>query len=64
MYARSTAFISLVYCENLRSYISRSFDLPMWTNLCANVIMQYAILVAQIALLAAIFIPFFSTDIT
>jgi len=63
MYARSTAFISLVFSENVRSYISRSFDLPIWTNLCSNWAMQVAICGAQVALWAAVLIPFFSTDI-
>merc|ERR1719270_2408341 len=33
MDARTVAFISLVWSENVRSYTSRSFDQPVWVNL-------------------------------
>jgi magnesium-transporting ATPase (P-type) len=62
-HARTVAFISLVWSENIRSYIARSFDKPFWVNLCGNKMMQYAILLAQLCLYAAVFIPGFSTDI-
>jgi len=63
MYARTTAFISLVFSENVRSYISRSFDLPIWVNLCTNKWMQLAILGAQLALWLAVLVPGFSDKI-
>lgn len=52
-----------VWSENIRSYIARSFDKPFWVNLCGNSMMQYAIVLAQIALYCAVLIPFLSTDI-
>jgi len=61
--ARTVTFISLVWSENIRSYIARSFDKPFWVNLCGNSMMQYAIVLAQIALYCAVLIPFLSTDI-
>merc|ERR1712151_595275 len=63
MDARTVAFISLVWSENVRSYTSRSFDKPVWVNLLANKQMQKAIVLAQIALYAAVLIPFFSDKI-
>jgi len=36
MDARTVAFISLVWSENVRSYTSRSFDQPAWINLFGN----------------------------
>ncbi|CAK8988855.1 Calcium-transporting ATPase 1 [Durusdinium trenchii] len=61
--ARTVTFISLVWSENIRSYIARSFDKPFYINLCGNRMMQYAIILAQLALYAAVFIPFFSDKI-
>merc|ERR1712070_274567 len=61
--ARTVAFISLVYSENIRAYISRSFNRPVWTKLCANVAMQKAIATAQVALYVAVFVPKLNTDI-
>jgi len=58
--ARTCAFISLVLSENIRAYISRSFERPCWINFLGNWNMQKAILAAQIALLCAVFIPGFS----
>jgi magnesium-transporting ATPase (P-type) len=55
--ARTVAFVSLVFCENVRSYTSRSFDQPIWRNLCGNIQMHKAILLAQVALWAAVLIP-------
>jgi len=63
MDARTVAFISLVWAENVRSYTSRSFDRPVWHDLLGNVNMQKAIILAQIALYIAVLVPFFSTDI-
>lgn len=61
--ARTVTFISLVWSENVRSYIARSFDKPFYVNLCGNRMMQYAIVLAQIALYSAVFIPFLSDKI-
>merc|ERR1711988_814521 len=63
MNAQTVAFISLVFSENVRSYTSRSFDKPIWRNLCGNPQMQWAILLAQVAMFSAVLIPFFSEDI-
>jgi len=63
MDARTVAFISLVWAENVRSYTSRSFDRPVWHDLLGNVNMQKAIVLAQLALYVAVLVPFFSTDI-
>jgi len=63
MNARTVAFISLVWSENVRSYTSRSFDKPVWHNLLGNTHMQKAIIMAQICLYVAVLVPFFSTDI-
>eukprot|EP00931_Biecheleriopsis_adriatica_P083561 TRINITY_DN5716_c0_g1_i1.p1 TRINITY_DN5716_c0_g1~~TRINITY_DN5716_c0_g1_i1.p1 ORF type:complete len:1073 (-),score=268.36 TRINITY_DN5716_c0_g1_i1:190-3408(-) len=61
--ARTVAFISLVWSENIRSYIARSFDQPFWRNLCGNSMMQKAIILAQVCLYAAVLIPGFSDKI-
>merc|ERR1719408_194451 len=63
MDAQTVAFISLVFSENVRSYTSRSFDKPIWRNLCGNPQMQWAILLAQVAMFSAVLIPFFSEEI-
>merc|ERR1712228_235889 len=61
--ARTVAFISLVYSENIRAYISRSFNRPVWSQLCANITMLYAVVLAQIALYIAVLVPYFSDTI-
>jgi potassium/sodium efflux P-type ATPase len=61
--ARTAAFISLVYSENVRAYTSRSFTDPVWVDLCANTSMQKAIFFAQVALYCAVFIPGLNSDI-
>ncbi|CAK0836226.1 unnamed protein product [Prorocentrum cordatum] len=63
MQARTCAFISLVWAENVRSYVSRSFDRPVWVEMFRNGKMQIAICMAQVALYAAIFIPGLSDTI-
>jgi len=63
MDARSVAFISLVWSENIRSYTSRSFDRPVWRNMWSNVQMQKAIVLAQACLYAAVLLPEFSDKI-
>jgi magnesium-transporting ATPase (P-type) len=59
--ARTVAFISLVLSENVRAYTSRSFDKPVWTDLWKNKQMQVAIVMAQMALLLAVFLPGLTT---
>merc|ERR1719408_943039 len=54
--ARTVAFISLVYSENIRAYIARSFDQPFWVNLCGNKQMLKAIILAQLALYIAVLV--------
>lgn len=63
MNAQTVAFISLVFSENVRSYTSRSFDQPIWRNLCGNPDMHKAIVLAQFALYTAVLVPFFSEEI-
>jgi len=63
MDARTVAFISLVWSENVRSYTSRSFDKPIWHNFLGNKDMQKAIVLAQLCLYAAVLIPYFSDKI-
>merc|ERR1712038_998020 len=60
MDARTVAFISLVWSENVRSYVSRSFDQPVWINIWGNKAMQKAIILAQVALYVAVLLPGFS----
>jgi len=60
MDARTVAFISLVWSENVRSYVSRSFDQPVWVNLLGNWQMQKAIVMAQVCLYVAVLLPGFS----
>ena len=33
---RTAAFIGVVWSENVRAYTSRSFDRPVWRELCSN----------------------------
>eukprot|EP00428_Durinskia_dybowskii_P063543 CAMPEP_0170387826 /NCGR_PEP_ID=MMETSP0117_2-20130122/17762_1 /TAXON_ID=400756 /ORGANISM="Durinskia baltica, Strain CSIRO CS-38" /LENGTH=290 /DNA_ID=CAMNT_0010643715 /DNA_START=19 /DNA_END=888 /DNA_ORIENTATION=- len=63
MDARTVAFISLVWAENVRSYCSRSFDKPFYVDLLGNKHMQQAIILAQICLYVAVLLPFFSDKI-
>jgi magnesium-transporting ATPase (P-type) len=61
--ARTTAFISVVWSENVRAYTSRSFDRPFFVDLLTNKAMQKAIALAQTALYLVIFTPVISKDI-
>jgi magnesium-transporting ATPase (P-type) len=61
--ARTVAFISLVWSENVRAYTSRSFERPFFVELCSNKRMQMAIGMAQVALYVAIFVPGLSGSI-
>lgn len=63
MKARTVAFISLVFSENARAFISRSFNRPVWNNFFGNVPMFYAVILAQVMLMLAVFLPVFSTDV-
>uniref|UniRef100_A0A7S2Q8H1 P-type sodium-transporting ATPase4 n=1 Tax=Zooxanthella nutricula TaxID=1333877 RepID=A0A7S2Q8H1_9DINO len=63
MNARTVAFISLVWSENVRSYTSRSFDRPVWRNIFGNRQMQKAIFLAQACLYVAVLVPFISDEI-
>mmetsp|Transcript_39345 Transcript_39345/g.83847 ORF Transcript_39345/g.83847 Transcript_39345/m.83847 type:complete len:1092 (+) Transcript_39345:135-3410(+) len=63
MDARTVAFISLVWSENIRAYCSRSFNRPIWHNVLGNVHMQQAIVLAQLCLYVAVLVPFFSDKI-
>jgi len=56
MNARTCAFIGVVWSENIRAYTSRSFDKPFFYQMFANVAMQKAISIAQVALYFIIFI--------
>jgi magnesium-transporting ATPase (P-type) len=55
--ARTVAFISLVWAEGLRAYTSRSFDQPVWKRTFANPSMNKAVMLAQITLVMALFLP-------
>lgn len=63
MRARTVAFISLVFAENVRAYTSRSFDRPFWQGFLSNVNMQKAVAMAQICLYTAVLTPVFSSQI-
>mmetsp|Transcript_27911 Transcript_27911/g.74138 ORF Transcript_27911/g.74138 Transcript_27911/m.74138 type:complete len:182 (-) Transcript_27911:370-915(-) len=63
MHARTVAFISLVWSENIRSYTSRSFNRPIWHNMFGNRQMQKAIFLAQVCLYMAVLVPEFSDKI-
>mmetsp|Transcript_18620 Transcript_18620/g.32600 ORF Transcript_18620/g.32600 Transcript_18620/m.32600 type:complete len:1078 (-) Transcript_18620:96-3329(-) len=58
--AQTVAFIALVWAENIRAYISRSFTRPMWHDILGNKHMQKAIVMAQICLYVAVLTPGFS----
>lgn len=61
--AQTVAFISLVWSENIRAYISRSFTNPMWHDTLGNKHMQKAIVMAQICLYVAVLTPYLSDQI-
>merc|ERR1711972_625986 len=63
MNARTVAFVSLVWSENVRSYTSRSFDKPVWRDVLGNIHMQKAIFLAQVCLYVAVLAPYFSDKI-
>mmetsp|Transcript_19098 Transcript_19098/g.60039 ORF Transcript_19098/g.60039 Transcript_19098/m.60039 type:complete len:1138 (+) Transcript_19098:223-3636(+) len=55
--ARTTAFISLVWAENLRAFTARSFSKPFYVNMFSNPAMNKAILTAQVCLYCSCFVP-------
>jgi magnesium-transporting ATPase (P-type) len=61
--ARTCAFICVVWCENLRAYVARSFYLPIWVGMFSNINMQKAVGAAQVALYIVILAPGLSTKI-
>jgi magnesium-transporting ATPase (P-type) len=63
MNSRTAAFICVVWCENFRAYVSRSFHRPVWEGFLNNKAMQKAIFMAQVALYVFICAPYLSTEI-
>jgi magnesium-transporting ATPase (P-type) len=61
--ARTTAFVCVVFCENIRAYTSRSFDQPVCKGMLDNKAMQRAIFMAQVCLYIVIFLPVLSDTI-
>jgi magnesium-transporting ATPase (P-type) len=55
--ARTCAFISLVWAEGLRAYVSRSFENPFWVETFSNTSMNCAVGLAQVTLAIALFLP-------
>jgi potassium/sodium efflux P-type ATPase len=61
--SRTAAFICVVWCENFRAYVARSFHRPVWEGFFNNKAMQKAIFMAQVALYVFICVPYLSTEI-
>ena len=61
--ARTCAFIALVWAEGFRAYVSRSFENPVWVDTFANPSMNKAVLLAQVTLFLALFIPGLSDSV-
>jgi len=61
--SRTAAFICVVWCENFRAYVARSFHRPVWEGFLNNKAMQKAIFMAQVALYVFICVPYLSTEI-
>jgi len=61
--ARTAAFICVVWCENFRAYVARSFHRPVWEGFLNNKAMQKAIFMAQVALYVFICVPYLSDEI-
>ena len=59
--ARTASFIALVWAENIRAYTSRSFEHGVWVQTFSNPSMNKAIVLAQIALYVALFLPGLNT---
>jgi len=61
--AQTCAFIALVWAEGFRAYVSRSFENPVWVQTFSNPSMNKAVLLAQITLFLALFIPGLSDSV-
>merc|ERR1719247_3424972 len=61
--ARTCAFISLVWAEGFRAYVSRSFENPVWVNTFSNPSMNKAVLMAQVTLFIALYLPGLSDEV-
>lgn len=61
--ARTVAFIALVWAENFRAYCSRSFENVVWVGLFSNPHMNKAIVVAQVSLYTALWLPGLNTEV-
>jgi magnesium-transporting ATPase (P-type) len=61
--SRTAAFVCVVWCENFRAYVARSFHRPIWEGFWNNKAMQKAIFLAQVALYVFICVPYLSTEI-
>jgi len=55
--ARTCAFISLVWAEGFRAYVSRSFENGFWVDTFSNPSMNKAVAMAQVTLFIALFVP-------
>jgi len=61
--ARTSAFISLVWAEGLRAYVSRSFENPVWVDTFSNPSMNKAVFMAQVTRGIALFLPGLSDEV-
>lgn len=61
--ARTVAFVSLVWADNLRCYTARSFTEFVFKDFFSNPAMQKAVCLAQAALYIACFVPVLSDEI-
>ncbi len=61
--ARTCAFIALVWAENFRAYSSRSFENGVWVGMFSNPQMNKAIIVAQVSLYTALWLPGLNEDV-
>lgn len=61
--ARTVAFISLVWADNLRCYTARSFTQYFYIDFFSNSSMQWAVSIAQVSLYIGCFVPVISDQI-
>jgi potassium/sodium efflux P-type ATPase len=61
--ARTCAFISLVWAEGFRAYVSRSFENGFWVDTFSNPDMNKAVGLAQVTLFIALFLPGLSDSV-
>ena len=52
-----------MWAENFRAYCSRSFERPVWEGTFSNPSMNKAILMAQVSLYVALFLPGLNQDV-